>query len=162
IGLWNCTIININCRPEDPTTQVNYHVRHYGTTPKQTIVISVNIKGWATAHEYDKDDLADNWADKCCMRSAKSWVQKQKKNMGSTKSSNSLAKVQGLHLAADVDQVFLGANIAEIMAQIVPAPIPATMVPESLERSHHCRIKDLAICTDIISFQLIIGQWSKR
>uniref|UniRef100_A0A915ITV1 Uncharacterized protein n=1 Tax=Romanomermis culicivorax TaxID=13658 RepID=A0A915ITV1_ROMCU len=36
--LWNRAIINVNCRLEDPTTQVNYHPWHYGTTRKPTLV----------------------------------------------------------------------------------------------------------------------------
>uniref|UniRef100_A0A915JTH7 Uncharacterized protein n=1 Tax=Romanomermis culicivorax TaxID=13658 RepID=A0A915JTH7_ROMCU len=47
-----------------------------------------NIGGWATAYDNDKDDLADNSADKHCMRSAESRVQKPKKNTGSTKPSS--------------------------------------------------------------------------
>uniref|UniRef100_A0A915K4T1 Uncharacterized protein n=1 Tax=Romanomermis culicivorax TaxID=13658 RepID=A0A915K4T1_ROMCU len=47
-----------------------------------------SIRGWATAYEYDKDDLADNSADERRMRLAESRVQKRKKNIGSTKPSS--------------------------------------------------------------------------
>uniref|UniRef100_A0A915KEU4 Uncharacterized protein n=1 Tax=Romanomermis culicivorax TaxID=13658 RepID=A0A915KEU4_ROMCU len=47
-----------------------------------------SIGGWATAYEYNKDDLADNSADEHRIGSAESCVQKQKKNTGSTKPSS--------------------------------------------------------------------------
>uniref|UniRef100_A0A915KZB9 Uncharacterized protein n=1 Tax=Romanomermis culicivorax TaxID=13658 RepID=A0A915KZB9_ROMCU len=37
--LWNHPIINISCRLEDQTNQVNYDLWHYGTRPKWTIVV---------------------------------------------------------------------------------------------------------------------------
>uniref|UniRef100_A0A915IQQ4 Uncharacterized protein n=1 Tax=Romanomermis culicivorax TaxID=13658 RepID=A0A915IQQ4_ROMCU len=55
-----------------------------------------SIEGWATAYEYDKDDLADNSANERHMQLVESHVQKQKKNTGSTNPS-SFFGFAGLH-----------------------------------------------------------------